>query len=76
MELETESRRRQAAALFPIEREGVGSLCCAIVSRNSRNRACHGHYLEVTLPGFAVGAIIGFLTQKMGIRDSATRREQ
>lgn len=24
------------------------------------------HYLEILLPGFIVGAIIGFLTQKMG----------
>jgi len=24
------------------------------------------HYLEIMLPGFAVGAIIGFLTQRMG----------
>ncbi|MEO8373382.1 MAG: hypothetical protein ABI806_29625 [Candidatus Solibacter sp.] len=24
------------------------------------------HYLEIMLPGFAVGAIVGFLTQKMG----------
>lgn len=30
--------------------------------------ASHGksHYLEIMLPGFVVGAIIGFLTQKMG----------
>jgi hypothetical protein len=24
------------------------------------------HYLEILLPGFVVGAIIGFLTQRMG----------
>ncbi len=24
------------------------------------------HYLEIMLPGFVVGAIVGFLTQKMG----------
>jgi hypothetical protein len=24
------------------------------------------HYLEIMAPGFVVGAIIGFLTQKMG----------
>lgn len=30
--------------------------------------AAHGqpHYLEIMLPGFVVGLIIGFLTQKMG----------
>ena len=26
----------------------------------------HGYYLEIMLPGFVVGAIVGFLTQKMG----------
>src|SRR5580704_3731388 len=26
----------------------------------------HAHYLEIMLPGFTVGAIIGFLTQRMG----------
>ena len=26
----------------------------------------HDHYLEIMLPGFVVGAIVGFLTQKMG----------
>lgn len=26
------------------------------------------HYLEIMLPGFVVGAIIGFLTQKVGTR--------
>jgi MFS family permease len=25
------------------------------------------HYLEIMLPGFVVGAIVGFLTQKMGV---------
>jgi uncharacterized membrane protein YeaQ/YmgE (transglycosylase-associated protein family) len=26
------------------------------------------HYLEIMLPGFVVGAIIGFLTQRLGRR--------
>ncbi len=26
------------------------------------------HYLEIMMPGFVVGAIIGFLTQRMGVR--------
>ncbi|HLY16155.1 MAG TPA: hypothetical protein VKR61_02970 [Bryobacteraceae bacterium] len=26
----------------------------------------HEHYLEIMLPGFVTGAIIGFLTQRMG----------
>ena len=31
------------------------------------------HYLEIMLPGFVVGAIIGFLTQKMGTPVPAKR---
>jgi len=31
------------------------------------------HYLEIMLPGFVVGAIIGFLTQRMGAPRLATR---
>jgi hypothetical protein len=26
----------------------------------------HEHYLEIMLPGFITGAMIGFLTQRMG----------
>lgn len=33
------------------------------------------HYLEIMLPGFVVGAIIGFLTQAMGTTAPATKRE-
>jgi hypothetical protein len=29
------------------------------------------HYLEIMLPGFVVGAIVGFLTQKMGVPAAA-----
>ena len=29
------------------------------------------HYLEIMLPGFIVGAIVGFLTQKVGTRNLA-----
>lgn len=31
------------------------------------------HYLEIMLPGFVVGAIIGFLTQKMGAPGSVKK---
>ena len=33
------------------------------------------HYLEIMLPGFVVGAIIGFLTQKMGKPRPAVKGE-
>jgi len=32
------------------------------------------HYLEIMLPGFIVGAIIGFLTQRIGTCDLAKQR--
>jgi F0F1-type ATP synthase assembly protein I len=32
------------------------------------------HYLEIMVPGFVVGAIIGFLTQRMGTHDLPKRR--
>ncbi|MGA2456532.1 MAG: hypothetical protein ABSF85_03105 [Terriglobales bacterium] len=34
------------------------------------------HYLEIMLPGFIVGAIIGFLTQKMGAPGPAKKGAQ
>jgi F0F1-type ATP synthase assembly protein I len=34
------------------------------------------HYLEIMLPGFVVGAMIGFLTQKMGSPAVAKREAQ
>ncbi len=35
-----------------------------VAAMNSENG--HHHYLEIMLPGFVVGAIIGFVTQKTG----------
>jgi hypothetical protein len=32
------------------------------------------HYLEIMLPGFVVGAIIGFLTQRMGTPVAVARK--
>ena len=38
----------------------------------------HHHYLEIMLPGFVVGLIIGFLTQRMGtpVPQNSYRGEQ
>jgi len=33
----------------------------------------HDYYLEIMLPGFVVGAMIGFLTQRMGTPAAAAR---
>ncbi|MGA2741821.1 MAG: hypothetical protein ABSG65_30830 [Bryobacteraceae bacterium] len=35
----------------------------------------HEHYLEIMLPGFITGAIIGFLTQRTGTPGLAARRQ-
>jgi len=34
----------------------------------------HEHYLEIMLPGFVTGAIIGFLTQRTGVAAAAKAR--
>lgn len=36
----------------------------------------HDHYLEIMLPGFITGAIIGFLTQRTGAPASARARAE
>jgi F0F1-type ATP synthase assembly protein I len=33
-------------------------------------------YLEIMMPGFVVGAIIGFLTQRMGARPAVVKEER
>jgi MFS family permease len=35
----------------------------------------HEHYLEIMMPGFITGAIIGFLTQRTGTPGVAAKRE-
>ena len=35
----------------------------------------HEHYLEIMMPGFITGAIIGFLTQRTGASGVAAKRE-
>ena len=44
---------------------GVGLLFAFIVAAMGSTNGNH-YYLEIMLPGFVVGAIIGFLTQKLG----------
>jgi len=44
---------------------GLGLLFAFIVAAMPSETGKH-HYLEIMLPGFVVGAILGFLTQRMG----------
>jgi hypothetical protein len=43
----------------------LGLLFAFLVAAMDSQNGTH-HYLEIMLPGFVVGAIIGFLTQKVG----------
>ena len=47
---------------------GFAFAVAAMPSENGQH-----YYLEIMLPGFVVGAIIGFLTQKMGTPAAVTR---
>lgn len=44
---------------------GIGLLFAYLVAAMPSDTGQH-YYLEIMLPGFIVGALIGFLTQKMG----------
>jgi len=53
-------------------RSGHWSLFAYLVAAMPSETGKH-YYLEIMLPGFVVGAIIGFLTQRMGISPAASR---
>jgi F0F1-type ATP synthase assembly protein I len=50
----------------------LGLLFAFLVAATDTVNGKHA-YLEIMLPGFVVGAIIGFLTQRMGTPGPATR---
>jgi F0F1-type ATP synthase assembly protein I len=52
----------------------LGLLFAFLVAANDTVNGKHP-YLEIMLPGFVVGAIIGFLTQRMGTVRSAIKEE-
>jgi hypothetical protein len=54
---------------------GLGLLFAFIVAVMDASKG-QQHYLEIMLPGFVVGAIIGFLTQKIGTPGPARRGAQ
>ena len=51
---------------------GIGLLFAYLVAAMPSATGQH-YYLEIMLPGFVVGAIIGFLTQRMGVSPAASR---
>ncbi len=59
------ARKVQSTAWGVVMGSGLGLLFAFIVAAMDATKG-QPHYLEIMLPGFIVGAIIGFLTQKMG----------
>ena len=67
------ARRVQSTAWGIVVGSGLGLLFAFLVAAMDATKG-KPHYLEIMFPGFVVGAIIGFLTQKIGTRDLANQR--
>jgi hypothetical protein len=63
------ARKVQSATKGIVVGSGLGLLFAGIVAGMQGD-----HYLEILLPGFVVGAIIGFLTQRMGTPATVARK--
>ncbi|HJZ96064.1 MAG TPA: hypothetical protein VKE70_06135 [Candidatus Solibacter sp.] len=63
------ARKVQSTAKGVIVGSALGFLFALLVAISQGD-----HYLEILLPGFVVGAMIGFLTQRMGTPASVTRK--
>ena len=59
------ARKVQSTTWGVVVGSGLGLLFAFLVAAMDATKG-KPHYLEIMLPGFVVGAIIGFLTQKMG----------
>ena len=68
------ARRVQSTGWGIAVGSGLGLLFAFIVAAMDATKG-KPHYLEIMLPGFVVGAIIGFLTQRMGTVGAATKAE-
>ena len=67
------ARKVQSTAWGIVVGSALGLLFAFLVAAMDATKG-KPHYLEIMLPGFAVGAIIGFLTQRIGPRDLTNRR--
>jgi len=63
------ARKVQSTTKGIVVGSALGLLFAGIVAVMQGN-----HYLEILLPGFVVGAIIGFLTQRMGTPVAVARK--
>ncbi len=59
------ARKVQSTAWGIVVGSALGLLFAFLVAAMDATKG-QPHYLEIMLPGFVVGAIIGFLTQRMG----------
>ena len=59
------ARRVQSTGWGIVVGSGLGLFFAFLVAVMDASKG-KSHYLEIMLPGFVVGAIIGFLTQRMG----------
>jgi len=69
------ARKVQSTAWGIVIGSGLGLLFAFIVAAMDASKG-KPHYLEIMLPGFLVGALIGFLTQKMGSPRPANQEAQ
>ena len=67
------ARRVQSTAKGIAVGAALGLLFAFLVAAMPSENGQH-YYLEIMLPGFVVGAIIGFLTQRMGTPAAVTRK--
>jgi len=66
------ARKVQSMTWGIVAGAGIGLLFAYLVAAMPSETGQH-YYLEIMLPGFVVGAIIGFLTQRMGTSPVASR---
>jgi MFS family permease len=66
------ARRVQSMKWGIVMGAGLGLLFAYLVAAMPSENGQH-YYLEIMLPGFVVGGIIGFLTQKMGVAPAEKR---
>ncbi len=67
------ARKVQSTAWGIVVGSALGLLFAFLVAAMDATKG-KPHYLEIMLPGFVVGAIIGFLTQRIGTRHLPNQR--
>jgi len=68
------ARKVQSTTWGVVVGSGLGLLFAFLVAAMDAAKGS-AHYLEIMLPGFVVGAIVGFLTQRMGTPRTTNHEE-